>query len=147
MNEWRLRCLVGGRFVVGGAALLAPRLAGRVFGLPVTPSSAFVGRMFGVRAVGMGVAVAAMEGTAQDEQLRAGVVIDLVDAAAALALARHHRRAAAMAFAAAVWEASLGASLLSARTAVRSLPVEGTGDRDAGARAHHEDGVGPLPTP
>lgn len=146
MNEWRLRCLVGGRFVVGGAALLAPRLAGRVFGLPVTPSSAFVGRMFGVRAVGMGVAVASTEGPTRDEQLRAGVVVDLVDAAAALALARHHRRAAVMAFAAAVWEAALGASLLSVRPAVRSLPVESARHRDAGAGAHHEDGVGLLPT-
>ena len=145
MTGWRLRCLVGGRLVVGGAAVLTPRLAGRIVGLPVTPSSSFIGRLFGVRAVGMGVAVAATTGVAREGQLRAGVVVDLVDAAAALALGRHHRRAAAVALVAALTEAGLGASLLSARSALRSVPVDRTGHGEAGAGGYQENGAGLLP--
>lgn len=119
MTDWKLRTLVGGRFVVGGGALLLPRLTCRVFGLEPTPALVFVGRMFGVRAVGMGVAVASSDGMERERQIRGGVAVDLVDALAAVALARGHRRTAAIAFAAAVSEAALGMALLSTREAVR----------------------------
>ena len=126
-RDRRLRWLVGGRFAVGGTALVAPRLAGRIVGIDprANPAAPFVGRLFGVRAVGMGFAVAIADGTERDRQLRGGIAVDLIDAAAALAAARSHelnRRAAALAFAAALTEAALGASLLSARAA---LPVSG----------------------
>lgn len=114
----RLLALISGRLVVGGGALLAPRLTGRAFGIEPdrNPAAPYIGRLFGVRAVLMAVSLAASTGAERERQLRAGVAVDLVDALAAVAALRTgglDARAGAAAFAAAVTEAALGVRLLS----------------------------------
>lgn len=124
MTTTRLQQLiVGGRILVGGGALLAPRVTGRAFGIDPrdNPSLPFVGRLFGVRAVLMAALLSAADGAERDRQVRAGIAVDLVDAMAALFAGRRHQLrplAAAAAFAAAATEAGLGMRLLT-RAAVR----------------------------
>lgn len=117
-----LRLLAGGRIVVGGGTLVAPRLTGRLFDIDVddNPAMPYVGRLFGGRAVFMALLLLGSHGSERTRQLRAGVVVDVVDALAALAAGRRGelgRRAAAGAFGAAVFEAGLGLRLLTGGTA------------------------------
>lgn len=119
----RLTALIVGRLVVGGGALLAPRLTGRAFGIEPekNPAAPYVGRLFGVRAVLMAVSLAASADIERERQLRGGVVVDIVDALAAIAALRTgglDARAGAAAFAAAATEAALGVRLLSAGRAL-----------------------------
>lgn len=119
MTENRLlRLLVAGRFLVGGGALLAPALTGRVFGIDpkANPAAPFVGRLFGARAVLMALLVCAADSEERERQLRAGVAVDLADAVAALVAGGRHQvrpAAAAAAFVAAGTEAALGMRLVS----------------------------------
>lgn len=106
-----------GRFVVGGGALVAPRVIGHAFDIDQDsePASVYVGRLFGVRAVTMAMLLLATSGEERRRNLRAGVVVDLVDAAAAVAAGRGGqltRRAATMACLAALTEAGLGLAAL-----------------------------------
>ena len=108
-----------GRFVVGGSALVAPRLVARAFEIDSDPSSpsVYVGRLFGVRAVSMAALALVTTGEERRRQLRAAVVVDLVDALAAAVAGRSGqltRRAAAMACAAALAEVGLGLAALRA---------------------------------
>ncbi len=110
------RLLVGGRIVVGGGALVAPRLTGRAVGIDAVanPAASYVARLFGVRAVFMALLLAGSTGEERRRQLRAGVAVDLVDAAAAVAAGRAgqlSRRSALAGCAAALTEAALGAVL------------------------------------
>jgi hypothetical protein len=114
----RLRLLIGGRLVVGGGALLAPRLVGRCFGIDAddNPAMPYVGRLFGVRAVFMAVLLAATSDAERERQLRGGVAVDITDALAAIAARRTRglgAGAGTAAFVAAATEAALGISLLS----------------------------------
>ena len=118
------RVLIGGRLLVGGGALTAPRLTGRLFFIDprANPAAPYLGRLFGVRAVLMAFLVCAADGEERERQLRAGVAVDVVDAAAALVAGwRRELRppAAAAAFAAAVTEAVLGARVVSALKPMR----------------------------
>ena len=117
------RLLVAGRLAVGGGALVAPRLTGRLFGIDASRNraAAYVGRLFGVRAVFMALLLADSTGAERERQLRAGVAVDVTDAVAALAAGRRHDLSPAAtfaAFAAAVTEATLGLRLLSAKAAL-----------------------------
>ncbi|MGB8650615.1 MAG: hypothetical protein WCD35_08125 [Mycobacteriales bacterium] len=111
--------LMAGRVVVGGGTLVAPRRMGAVFGVEAehNPAVSYVGRLFGVRAL---LQVALLGTAGSDDrarQLRWGVAVDLVDAAAAAAAGRDgdlSRRAAALAGAAALAEAGLGCLALAA---------------------------------
>src|SRR5689334_16613954 len=112
-----LLLLTGGRIAVGGGTVLAPRTTGRLFDIDTrsNPAMPYVGRLFGGRAVLMAVLLLGSRGAERTRQLRAGVVVDVVDALAALAAGRRHelsRRAAAGAFGAAALEAGLGLQLL-----------------------------------
>ena len=118
------RMLVGGRLLVGGGALTAPRMTGRVFGIDASrnPAAPYLGRLFGVRAVAMALMLCAADGKERENQLRAGVAVDLIDAAAAVAagLRRELRPLpAAAAFAAAATEAGLGMRMLALPQAVQ----------------------------
>lgn len=118
MTEAQLtRLLTAGRYLVGGGALVSPQTTGRAFGIdPATnPAAAYVGRLFGARAVTMAVLLTAATGIERDRQLRAGVAVDLCDALAALLAGRRTElgpRSAAAACAAALTEAGLGARLI-----------------------------------
>ena len=74
------------RMFVGVFTWLAPRFAGRAFGLGDVahdPRAALVARLFGVRDLVLGGAVAfARDDDALSSALRLGVVVDTVDAAA-----------------------------------------------------------------
>ena len=112
--------LIAGRIVVGGGALLAPRITARAIGIDPTanPAAVYIGRLFGVRAVFMALLLAASRDAERDRQLRAGVAVDVVDALAAVAAGRRRELrplSAWAAFAAAVTEASLGACVLRRR--------------------------------
>ena len=114
-----LLLLTGGRIGVGGGTLLAPRATGRLFDIDVdaNPAMPYVGRLVGGRAVFMALLLLGSRGAERTRQLRAGVVVDVVDALAALAAGRRAelgRGAAAAAFGAAAFEAGLGLRLLSA---------------------------------
>ena len=109
--------VVGGRIVVGGGTLVAPRTMGRVFGVAPDETVAlpYVGRLFGARAVFMALLLATSHGVERRRELRAGVVVDVVDALAAVSAGRHRdldRRASRLACAAALTEASMGVALL-----------------------------------
>ena len=109
--------LMAGRVVVGGGTLVAPRRMAARFGIdPVAnPAASYVGRLFGVRALLQVVLLAAARPDERRRQLALGVVVDLVDAGAALASGRAgelSRGAARLATAAALAEATLGAVAL-----------------------------------
>ena len=109
--------VVGGRILVGGGTLVAPRVMGRTFGIAADDVVAlpYVGRLFGARAVFMALLLATSRGPERRRQLRAGVAVDVVDAFAALAAGRRNdldRRATRLACAAALAEASMGLALL-----------------------------------
>jgi hypothetical protein len=122
------RLLVAGRLAVGGGALVAPRLTGRLFGIDPdrNRAAAYVGRLFGVRAVFMALLLADSAGAERERQLRAGVAVDVTDALAALAAGVRHDLSPAATFAtfaAAVAETSLGLRLLSAKAAIPACPT------------------------
>ena len=133
MRPALLKALVGGRLLVGGAALVAPRATGRLFGIQSenNPALPYVARLFGVRAVAMGLLVATSSGAEQRRQLRTGLQVDAVDALAALVSGHSGqlpRRAALLGATAALFELALG-----------SVAVHRTADRDAGGRADDQD--------
>jgi hypothetical protein len=109
--------LAVGRIVIGGGALVAPRLTGRAFGIDpaANPAASYVGRLFGVRAVLMAVQLLTVRPEERVRVLRQNVAVDLVDAVAAVAATRAgalDRRSGAAATAAALFEAALGVRLL-----------------------------------
>lgn len=121
--------LMGGRVLVGGGTLVAPRRMGPVFGIDpdAAPALSYVGRLFGVRALLQVVALGTAPPEDRARQLRLGVVVDLVDAAAAVAAGRRgdlSRRSTAMATAAALVEAGLGCVALAGERV-----TAGTGSR------------------
>jgi hypothetical protein len=81
-----VNALAGLRIAVGIGAWLLPRLASRLFGLDpaANPQLPYIGRLFGVRDIVLGVGTATTEGEAQKAWLRAGVACDAADFAAGL---------------------------------------------------------------
>jgi len=141
------RLLIAGRLVVGGAALVAPRTAGRVFGLRPedNPGSPYLARLFGVRAVGMALMVATSVDAERARQVRAGMYVDAVDAlAAAVSGVRGELppRAALLGCAAALPELGLGLATISSTSTPVSVPVHRTADSDPGPRAHDQNRAG-----
>jgi hypothetical protein len=117
--------VIAGRLIVGGGALLAPRVTGRLFGISseANPALPYVGRLFGGRAVLMAALLAAARPAERERQARAGIVVDVVDAVAAVAAWRGGQLSsltATAAFAAAATEAALGAVSVGALSSGRS---------------------------
>jgi uncharacterized protein DUF4267 len=83
--ESALRQLAGLRVIIGLAALLAPRLAARLFGLDpdANPQAAYLGRLFGVRDVALGVGALASNGAARRNWVLLGIGVDATDAVSA----------------------------------------------------------------
>lgn len=84
------RFLVGARLTLGVSALVAPRAAGRPFGLDAdaNPQLPFIGRMWGIRNVALAAGMVGLSGTEREAWWRLNVVVDVVDALAAVAAAR-----------------------------------------------------------
>ena len=83
--------IVAIRANIGLGAWLAPRLAGRLFGLDAeaNPQLPYVGRLFGVRDVALAAGVARTNGSARRLWLQIGMVCDAADAAAGLIAGRN----------------------------------------------------------
>jgi hypothetical protein len=79
------------RLAIGTGAWIAPRLAGRVFGLDpaANPQLPYVGRLFGVRDVALAVGVQVTEGESRRLWLQLGLACDLADAVAGLVAGRN----------------------------------------------------------
>ena len=107
------------RFIIGGSSWLAPRTAGRVFGLDVdaNPQAPYLGRLFGVRDAVLGVGLVATSGDARRLWWRVGIACDVADLAAGLLAGRARelpRASTALVSAAAAMAAGLGAAALMA---------------------------------
>jgi hypothetical protein len=76
--------LVGLRAALGAGVWVAPRLAGRLFGLDPkgNPQLPYVGRLFGVRDIALAYGLATATGSERAVWLRVGLACDLADAAA-----------------------------------------------------------------
>jgi hypothetical protein len=81
-----IAALAGLRAVVGASAWTAPDLSGRLFGLDpdANPQASYLGRLFGVRDLVLGVGTLRAEPPARKLWLQAGIACDLADAAASL---------------------------------------------------------------
>jgi hypothetical protein len=75
-----------GRIAIGAGALLAPGLAGRLFGLKAdgNPEAQYLGRLFGVRDVALGVGLLKARRKDRALWLQAGIACDAADTVAAL---------------------------------------------------------------
>jgi hypothetical protein len=75
------------RIAIGVTSWLAPRLAGRLFGLdPVrNPQSAYLARLFGVRDIALGVGALQSSGAARRQWLQLGMACDGADVLAGIA--------------------------------------------------------------
>lgn len=83
--------LTGLRAGIGAGTWLAPRLAGRLFGLDAeaNPQLPYVGRLFGVRDFALGAGLQASSGEGRRLWLRLGIVCDAADALAGLLAGRN----------------------------------------------------------
>jgi hypothetical protein len=84
-GEAAVKVLSGLRVAVGALAWLAPDLAAKAFGLDFkrNKQAAYVGRLFGIRDIALGIGTSAAHGENRRGWLIAGVVCDVADAAAA----------------------------------------------------------------
>jgi hypothetical protein len=78
------KALIGARTAIGGGALVAPRLSGRLFGFDVEASGElpYLSRLFAVRDLALGAGLLASHGEARRTWLRIGVACDVSDALA-----------------------------------------------------------------
>jgi hypothetical protein len=83
--ESALRQLAGLRVVIGLLALVAPRLASKIFGLDAAgnPQAPYLARLFGVRDIALGVGALASKGEARRTWVLLGIGVDATDAVSA----------------------------------------------------------------
>ena len=84
------RVLIGIRASVGAGAWIAPRLAGRLFGLDAVanPQLPYVARLFGVRDVTLAAGLALSTGQSRRLWFQLGIACDVADTVAGLAAGR-----------------------------------------------------------
>ena len=75
------------RLAIGMSALIAPNLAGKLFGLDPegNPQASFLGRLFGVRNAAIGLTLRDGTPAERERWLRYGVAIDAIDLVAVVA--------------------------------------------------------------
>lgn len=117
MNDKIVQQLIGTRTTIGTGAWLAPNLSGRLFGLDpdANPQASYLGRLFGVRDIALGVGLGASSGADRQQWLRIGVACDLADAAAGLLAGRSGalpKRATLLVTATALAAAALGVAAM-----------------------------------
>ena len=113
MNEQLVQQLIAVRSAIGIAAWVAPKASGRLFGLDPdsNPQAPYLGRLFGVRDVALGVGLSSSRGAERQQWLRIGVACDLADAAAGVLAGRAGelpRRATVLVTATALAAAAMG---------------------------------------
>jgi hypothetical protein len=86
-NRDTVKLLASIRLAIGAGSWLAPRLAGRAFGLdvPANPQAVYLARLFGVRDFALGWGVLTTQGEARRQWLMIGVACDAADALAGIA--------------------------------------------------------------
>lgn len=89
-SELSLRQLAGLRVLIGLGALVAPGLAGRLFGLDVkgNPQSPYLARLFGARDIALGVGALASSGEERRRWVQIGIAVDAADAVSAVLAGR-----------------------------------------------------------
>jgi hypothetical protein len=82
--------LTGVRAGIGAGAWVAPRLAGRLFGLDAdaNPQLPYVARLFGVRDLALGVGLQLSTGQSRRLWLRLGLLCDAADGVAGIVAGR-----------------------------------------------------------
>lgn len=117
VGEEAVVLLAAARIAAGVGSYLLPGVAARFFGAPPArnPAVPFVVRTFGARDLIMGIGLAGSEGRERDHWLTLGVLVDTMDAAAALLAVRRRQIPAATGVAAAVTAAGAVALGLRAR--------------------------------
>jgi hypothetical protein len=85
--EQSVRTLAIARIVIGLVSYLAPTLAGRLTGLDArgNPQAPYLGRLFGVRDVVLGIGALRSQGEERARWLRLGLACDAADLGAAIA--------------------------------------------------------------
>ena len=83
-NEQVISGLVGVRSAIGIGAWVAPRVAGRMFGLDVAgnPQAPYLARLFGARDAALAYGLQTTQGSSRAHWLRIGIACDLADALA-----------------------------------------------------------------
>ncbi|MGI8557089.1 MAG: hypothetical protein ACR2ND_02070 [Solirubrobacteraceae bacterium] len=81
----QVNALAGMRVAIGAGAWLAPNLTGRLFGLDpkANPQMTFMGRLFGVRDLALGIGALASQDESRRLWLQLGAGCDALDAIAA----------------------------------------------------------------
>ena len=84
-RDTALKTLAGLRVVVGATTWAAPNFGGKLFGLEpeANPQAPFLGRLFGIRDLALGVGALRAKKKAQDNWIELGILCDAADAAAA----------------------------------------------------------------
>src|SRR5437588_8205056 len=117
-NQLVQRLVVTGT-AIGAGAWLAPRFSGRLFGLDpdANPQASYLGRLFGVRDVALGVGLSSSSGPDRQQWLRLGIACDLADAAAGVLAGRAGelpKRATVLVTATALMAAAMGVAAMRA---------------------------------
>jgi len=79
------RTMAAGRFLLGVTSLVAPRSFARAVGVEAAPSTVYMTRVYGARAVAMGLSYLTSSPETQARWERLGLAIDLSDTAAGVA--------------------------------------------------------------
>lgn len=112
-----INALVGLRLVVGVLSWLAPRPAGKLFGLDSkgNPQAPYLARLFGARDIALAYGAVSSEGEHQRQWLTVGMACDVADSVAGIAGGRRGylpKFASVLVTATAVGAAALGAVAL-----------------------------------
>lgn len=81
-RETALNVLAGLRLAVGATAYAAPDLGGKLFGLEpaANPQASYLGRLFGIRDVALGVGTLRAKKKDKDNWIELGILCDAADA-------------------------------------------------------------------
>ncbi|WP_024804022.1 hypothetical protein [Nocardia sp. BMG51109] len=74
-----LRGLAAGRILLGVASLAAPRRFGRLLGVALTPESVYLTRIFGARALALGLGYLTASGGERRRWQRLALMVDIID--------------------------------------------------------------------
>jgi hypothetical protein len=114
------------RIAIGGGAFAAPELTAKIFGLTRTdPESVFLGRLFGIRDIALGIGQLVASGEAGSLWWQLGVVCDAADAVAAVLMlkAGGPKRAGVMSAVTALNATVLGVLALTQSSSSESAPA------------------------